>query len=142
MKLFTNMPISRSVSAVLLVLGLAITPGVSYAQDDSTATSEVVLKPTKVKPVKNTFPGIWIIDNQTVMVPTKHTLEMDIMHRFGTIDKGYKDFWGFFAPSNIRLGVNYSPINNLNLGIGITKSSMMVDLNAKYAIIKQTPGKY
>jgi hypothetical protein len=41
------------------------------------------------------------------MVPTKHTLEMDIMHRFGTIDKGYKDLWGFFAPSNIRLGVNY-----------------------------------
>jgi hypothetical protein len=29
--------------------------GVSYAQDDSTATLKCVLKPTKVKPVKNTF---------------------------------------------------------------------------------------
>src|SRR5678815_5648097 len=142
MKLFTNIPASRLVLAVLLVLGIAIAPGLSYAQDYSTATNEVVVKPKKVKPVKNTFPGIWIIDNQTVMVPVKHTLEMDIMHRFGTIDKGYKDLWGFFAPSNIRLGVNYSPIDNLNVGIGITKSNMMVDVNAKYAIIRQTKGKY
>jgi hypothetical protein len=76
------------------------------------------------------------------MVPVKKTLEMDILHRFGTIDKGYSDFWGFFAPSNIRLGVSYVPINNLNLGIGLTKSSMLLDFSAKYAIIKQTPDKY
>ncbi len=76
------------------------------------------------------------------MVPIKKTFEMDIMHRFGTVDKGYKDFWGFFAPSNIRLGFSYSPINHLNVGIGITKSNMLWDASAKYAIITQTKGKY
>lgn len=67
---------------------------------------------------------------------------MDIMHRFGTVDNGYDDFWGFFAPSNIRLGVSYSPIENLNIGIGITKTNMLWDGSAKYAILRQTKGKY
>ena len=109
---------------------------------DSTAVEVPVSKKSKAKPVKNTFQSIWIIDNQTVMVPVKKTLEIDIMHRFGSVQKGYDDFWGFFAPSNIRLAVNYSPINKLNVGIGITKRNMLGDLNAKYAIITQTPHKY
>jgi hypothetical protein len=91
-----------------------------------------------LKPVKNTFKSVWIIDNQTVMVPIKGTFEMDIMHRFGTVNKGYEDFWGFFAPSNIRLGVNYAPIKKLYLGIGITKSNMLWDGNIKYSIITQS----
>jgi len=74
-------------------------------------------------------------------VPVKKTFEMDIQHRFGTVKKGYEDFWGFFAPSNIRLGVSYSPIKNLNVGIGITKSNMLWDGSAKYAIISQEKGK-
>ena len=104
--------------------------------------TEEATAPAKPKPVKNTFQSVWIIDNQTVMVPVKGTLEMDIMHRFGTVKKGYDDFWGFFAPSNIRLGVSYSPMNKLNVGIGITKKNMIWDASAKYAIITQTPGKY
>lgn len=109
---------------------------------DSTAVSEELKAPAKPKPEKNTFQSVWIIDNQTVMVPVKGTLEMDIMHRFGTVKKGYDDFWGFFAPSNIRLGVSYSPINKLNVGVGITKKNMIWDASAKYAIITQTKSKY
>jgi hypothetical protein len=96
----------------------------------------------KPKPVKNTFESVWIGDNQTVMVPVKKTLELDIMHRFGTWEKGYEDFFGLFAPSNIRLGASYSPIKNLNIGVGITKAFNSWDVSAKYALIKQTPGLY
>lgn len=115
-----------------------------FAQGDSTvaAPKEEAPAPVKAKPVKNTFAGIWIIDNQTVMVPIKGTLEVDIMHRFGIVNNGYSDFWGLFAPSNIRLGVNYSPINKLNLGIGITKNDLLWDASAKYAFFTQTKGKY
>ena len=120
----------------------------SNAQNDSTSaktdTTEpaVPAAPLKVKPAKNTFNSVWIIDNQTVMVPIKKTFEMDIMHRFGTVGKGYEDFWGLFAPSNIRLGFNYAPINKLFVGFGITKDHLLWDFNAKYAIIKQTRGIY
>lgn len=86
---------------------------------------------------KNTFSGSLIIDNQTVMVPAKHTFEFDIQHRFGTIDNGYSDFYGIFASSNIRLGFCYTPINNLQLGFGITKDRMQWDGNIKYAIAEQ-----
>ncbi|HET9432535.1 MAG TPA: DUF5777 family beta-barrel protein [Chitinophagaceae bacterium] len=94
----------------------------------------------KAKPVKNTFESVWLIDNQTVMVPVKGTLEFDIQHRFGTVENGKKDVWGIFAPSNIRLGMNYSPINKLYLGAGLTKEKIQIDLNAKYALLQQTPG--
>ena len=95
----------------------------------------------KQKPVKNTFGSAWIMDNQSVMVPEKGTLEFDIQHRFGVVNKdGIKDLFGFFAPSNIRLGLSYAPVKNLNLGAGITKERMQVDLFGKYAILMQTPG--
>ena len=108
-----------------------------FAQDSST----VMAPNLKVKPVKNTFESVWLMDNQTVMVPIKGTLEFDIQHRFGTVNNGVKDLYGLFAPSNIRLGINYAPIKNLFAGIGITKERMQFDINAKYAILKQAPKK-
>ena len=141
MKLKINIP-KRLLLLSICVAGSTVLPQANlYAQDSTTVTDEPVAKP-KAKPVKNTFESIWIIDNQTVMVPNKGSFEMDIMHRFGTVKNGYDDFWGFFAPSNIRLGVDYAPIKNLNLGIGITKNKMLWDGSAKYAIIKQTKGLY
>jgi hypothetical protein len=125
----------------LTVLCLLAFTTVVQAQDSAATATEKPTRP-KAKPVKNTFQSVWIIDNQTVMVPIKGTFEMDISHRFGTVNNGYSDFWGFFAPSNIRLGASYSPINKLNLGFGITKSNMLWDVSAKYSIITQTKGKY
>lgn len=153
MKLSINikhwLPLKVSIVSCLFLFNTNI-----FAQD-STATAnkdtviekeatveEVAPAPAKkVKPLKNSFQSIWIIDNQTVLVPIKGTFEMDIMHRFGIIKKGYEDLGGFFAPANIRLGVTYAPINKLNLGIGITKSSMLWDASAKYSIIVQSKGK-
>lgn len=45
--------------------------------------------------------------------------------------------FGLFAPSNIRLGISYSPINKLFIGAGLTKDKMQVDLSAKYALLQQ-----
>ena len=144
MKLRPNTATKRLALPIMLLSCLFLLQVTVNAQDDSTAVAEPeeATEPSKPKPVKNTFQSVWIIDNQTVMVPIKGTLEMDIMHRFGTVKNGYKDFWGFFAPSNIRLGVSYAPINKLNLGIGITKSHMLWDASAKYSIITQTKGVY
>lgn len=145
-----NIKIARPwfVIPACLTLCLLMLGNISWSQEDTTAAvTEAVVEeepeaPAKTKPVKNTFQSVWIIDNQTVLVPVKGTLELDIMHRFGTIDNGYEDFWGFFAPSNIRLGLSYAPIDKLNLGFGITKSNMLWDASAKYSIITQTKGKY
>lgn len=89
------------------------------------------------KPVRSTFESAWLIDNQSVMVPAKGTLEMDIMHRFGTINNGYDDFFGLYAPSNIRIGMSYAPIEKLNVGFGFSKVNLTWDVNAKYGILQQ-----
>lgn len=118
---------------ILLFLSFSFLAGGLFAQDEPEAPA---LK--KAKPVKNTFGSAWLMDNQTVIVPIKGTLEFDIQHRFGTVDNGKKDLWGIFAPSNIRLGLAYAPVNKLFVGAGLTKERMQVDLNAKYALFQQT----
>ncbi len=126
----------KNYKKILLFLSLCFLAGGMFAQD--TAVAPAV---KKVKPVKNTFGSVWLMDNQTVMVPIKGTLEMDIQHRFGTVNNGKKDAWGIFAPSNIRIGISYAPISKLFVGIGITKERKQADFNVKYSLFQQTPGK-
>lgn len=129
-----------------LIVLLFLVNTISFAQDDSTTavTQAEAPTPRKLKPVKNTFRSVWIIDNQTVMVPIKRTLEFDIQHRFGTVENGIKDLFGLYASANMRIGFSYTPINNLSLGFGATRNNgnMLLDGSAKYALLKQTKGKY
>lgn len=127
-----NIKFITSILSGLCLLLLLTTVSVR-AQDTATAPVK-----EKSKLVKNTFGSVWLIDNQTALAPIKGTLEFDIQHRFGTIDNGSKDLWGFFAPSNIRLGINYAPVKKLFVGAGITKEKMQLDINAKYALLQQT----
>jgi hypothetical protein len=90
------------------------------------------------RPVSSMFESNWILDNQTVIVPVEGTFEMDILHRFGTWDNGYDNFFGIYAPSNIRLGFSKVIRPNLQLGLGLTKNKNLWDFNLKYALIQQT----
>lgn len=123
----------KKMKNIFLLLSFSLMAGSIQAQD---APAEKA--PAKSKPVKNTFGSVWLMDNQTSLVPIKGTLEFDIQHRFGVVNNGAKDLFGLFAPSNIRLGVNYAPVKNLFVGIGITKERNQLDLNAKYALLQQT----
>lgn len=103
----------------------------------------IAIHSRKLQRTGNTFESTWLIDNQTTLVPMKQTLQFDILHRFGTINNGYDDLWGFYAPSNIRMGFSYVPINKLMVGFGLTKDRMLWDFNLKYAIIDaDTDDKY
>jgi hypothetical protein len=126
-------------TCLLLVMNFSI---LVFGQDTTAQATEQAQVAKKVKPVKNTFESIWIIDNQTVLVPIKNSFEMDIVHRFGTLETGYQDFYGLFAPSNISLRFSYVPIDNLLIGAAITKQNMTWEGYAKYSIIKQTDGEY
>jgi hypothetical protein len=134
------------ISCTYLIVLLFLVNTLSFAQDDSTAVVAKTEAPTplKLKPVKNTFRSVWIIDNQTVMVPIKRTLEVDIQHRIGTVENGIKDLFGLYSSANMRIGFSYVPINNLSLGFGAARNNgnMLLDGSAKYALLKQTKGKY
>jgi hypothetical protein len=111
----------------LILLGFVVTT--TSAQDSD----------EKDTPVSSTFASGYLIDNQTVVVADARTLEFAIQHKFGTFGNGFSDLFGIYAPgSNIRLGLDYVPVKNLQIGIGITKKNMYTDFSAKWAILTQT----
>ncbi|HQQ93832.1 MAG TPA: DUF5777 family beta-barrel protein [Bacteroidia bacterium] len=124
--------------AALVLLSLQIcTLNMNAQGGDSTAASTE--KPAKDKrPVKDMFDGNYLINNQTAVLPNAKTLEFVIQHRFGLLTSEGFDLGGLYAPSNIRIGFNYSITKNLMLGIGTTKNNMLQDLCWKYALIRQT----
>ncbi|MEI8060280.1 MAG: DUF5777 family beta-barrel protein [Ferruginibacter sp.] len=142
MKINTTKKLSFFLGRCLPVVMLFFCAGSLNAQD-STATAEQPQPELKVvRYAKRTFESVLLMDNQTVMVPKKGSLEMIIQHRFGIVNNGVKDMFGLFAPSNIRLGLNYVPIKKLNVGAGLTKERMQTDINAKYAILLQTENNH
>ncbi len=122
---------SSYVRYCLISMVVMFCSGVALQAQDEAA------KEKDTRPIKNTFESIWLGDNQTVMLPIKGTFEMDFQHRFGTWDNGYDDFFGVFAPSNMRIGFNISPYDRLMLGLGFTKQDLLWDFYGKYAIFRQ-----
>ena len=93
----------------------------------------------KDKPVRSPFESGILIDNQTSVIPTAKTLEMLIQHRFATMENGLSDFWGIYGlGTNIRMGFNYSILDNLMVGVGLTKKNMYTDLQVKWNVLQQT----
>ncbi len=117
----------RPLLAILAVLCFSLSV---LAQDEEESRKDL-------RPVKDMFDAIWLIDNHSALVPIKGTFEFDIQHRFAQVGKGFEDFWGLYGNSNIRLGFHYVPVNRLMLGFGITKTNITWDANAKYAILQQ-----
>ena len=103
-----------------------------FAQEETTEKK-------KEKPVSAPFESELLIDNQTGVVPDKNTLGFIIQHRFGMLGNGFSDLFGIYAPgANIRLSLDYSILNKLQVGYGLTKKNMYSDFYAKYALLQQT----
>jgi len=138
-------PMLKYIKASTILLFMTCLISGAYAQETEEKKKEnleeevqtLYIHSRPLQRVGNTFESTWLIDNQTVLVPLRKTFQFDILHRFGTINNGYSDFWGLYAPSNIRLGFAYTPINNLMVGFGFTKFNLLWDFNAKYAILKE-----
>jgi hypothetical protein len=90
------------------------------------------------KPERSAFESSFIIDNPNNVLFSKNTLEVQMSHRFGLINEGTNDMLGFWAPSNIRMGVAYAVHDRLTLGFGTTKFDRLQDFNWKVGILNQT----
>ena len=124
----------KNIIRLFALFSFLFTIGNMAQAQDTTAHAK---KKVALEDVTNTFAGNFVLDNQTVMVPGKHTLDLAIQHRFGTFEKGYKDMYGIFAPANIRLSASYTPIDKLQIGVGICKDRLQWDGTIKYSISKQ-----
>lgn len=120
---------------IIFIILLSFSSMLSFAQD---VTTEAAGAKEKDYPVSATFESGYLIDAQTVVIPDKKTLEMVMQHKFGTIENGHSNLWGIYGSANIRLGLNYVPCKNVQIGAGITKRYMTTDLNAKWTVLQQT----
>lgn len=120
---------------IILFASFTLSPVFTYAQDEADSTQ---VEPQKERPARPAFESGLLFDNATSTIPAAKTLELVIQHRFGSMENGVSDFFGIWAPSNIRLGLNFSILNNLSVGIGATKFKKMEDLQIKYNILQQT----
>ncbi len=126
-----NYELMKTTKILLISIALSILIGNPLAAQDEEDKGK--------RPVRAPFESALLIDTQSVIVPTAKTLELDMTHRFGVVENGISDFFGMYAPgANIRLGLTYSLVENLSLGVGFSKLNKYVDFNAKYAILKQT----
>lgn len=122
--------------STLLLFSMLILHSTAFAQEE--ATEEATEETPKDRPVRPAFESGLLFDAATTTLQPSKTLEMIIQHRFGIVENGIHDFFGVWAPSNIRLGLNYSILDNVSVGLGATKFNKMQDVQLKYRIIEQT----
>jgi hypothetical protein len=120
---------------IIFIILLSFSSMLSFAQD---VTTEAAGAKEKDYPVSATFESGYLIDAQTVVIPDKKTLEMVMQHKFGTIENGHSNLWGIYGSANIRIGLNYVPCKNVQIGAGITKRYMTTDANLKWTVLQQT----
>lgn len=125
----------------ILIVGLLFTT-TSFAQETETVEEEkkeTTVKKKKDKPVRSPWNSGLIMSGKTSVVPSKGSMRFDLAHHFGSMNNGTSDLLGIYAPAaNVRMGLNYVVIDNLELGIGVTKNNITTDLNAKYTVFEQT----
>ena len=90
------------------------------------------------KPVRSPYEAVMLVDFPTTKTPTGGTFEYYIHHRFGTVENGWSDLQGIYAPSNIRMGLNYGLTRRVSIGFGTEKNHKMQEFNVAYRIFDQT----
>lgn len=130
MRIMKNVKIFKYslILCIISMLAMISTPG--FAQEEEQ-------EDRGKRPVRPPFESTWIMEQQTSVVPSAKTMQFDIQHRFGTLENGLSDLYGMWASSNIRLGMSYSLIDDLAIGVGTTKFNKFVDFNLKWNFLKQ-----
>jgi len=91
--------------------------------------------------VKNAFKSTRVISGQSIEFLRPGTMDVRILHRFGQLDQGYKNFFGLDQAS-MRLGFDFGITQNLMGGIGRSTFKKELDAFFKYAPLQQSTGKH
>ncbi len=119
----------------LLVLGLHL-----QAQEDLLAELEATALP-ETEYAFATWKGTKVVNLQTNEMPGEGVLQYTILHRFGAFNQDF--VYNFFGLDNaqVRLTLDYSPKEWLNVGLGHTGFRKTYDAFAKYRLFRQSKGK-
>jgi hypothetical protein len=107
------------------------------AQDDLLAL--VTKDKPKKEIVKYAFKSPRVINGHSMEFLNPGTMDFRILHRFGPLDQGYKNFFGF-DQANMRMGFDFGILQNLMAGIGRSNVKKEVDGYVKFAPVRQSTG--
>ena len=121
----------------LFLIGITILPVAAQAQDDLLAL--VPSDKPKKEFVKVAFKSSRVINAHSMEFINAGTMDFRILHRFGNVDQGLKNFFGLDQAS-MRMGFDFGLRPNLMVGIGRSTFKKEVDGFIKYAPIRQSTG--
>jgi hypothetical protein len=90
--------------------------------------------------VKNAFKSPRVINGQSIEFLRPGTMDFRILHRFGQLDQGYKNFFGLDQAS-MRMGFDFGIRQNLMAGFGRSTYKKELDAYIKYAPFLQSTGE-
>lgn len=97
-------------------------------------------KPKKER-IKYAFKSPRVINSHSMEFLNPGTMDFRILHRFGQLDQGYKNFFGLDQAS-MRMGFDFGILQNLMVGLGRSTYKKELDAYLKYAPIRQSTGPW
>jgi hypothetical protein len=132
----------RTIQKVALVAALLLGSQYIYAQTSKSDDLESMLnedsKPQK-EYAKNAFKSTRVVMGQSMEMLGKGVLDFRILHRFGSIDGGWREMFGLDQAS-MRMGFDYGVSKNFTIGVGRSTFNKEVDGYVKYRIAHQHKG--
>ncbi len=123
---------------LLLFTVFTITSSVVKAQDADLLKLVGEDKPKK-EIVKNAFKSIRVINGHSMEFLAPGTMDFRILHRFGLLSQGGKNFFGLDQAS-MRMGLDFGLKQNLMVGIGRSTYKKEIDGYIKFAPVRQSIG--
>jgi hypothetical protein len=130
----------------LIVLGLSLIALSSsqtvFAQTDVSDLDKMMEEDSKPKKefAKNAFKSSRVVNGHSMEMLGKGVLDFRILHRFGMIKDGYREFFGLDQAS-MRMGFDYGITKNLTIGYGRSTFQKELDGFVKYRILHQHTGE-
>lgn len=121
-----------------LLLILVFFSLVSEAQESMLAQIEDSV--SENRKVTGAFKSTRVINAHSIEMLASHNLDFRIMHRFGFVSDGIKQFFGLDA-ATMRMSFDYGITGNFTVGIGRSTFRKELDLFAKTRLMQQTTGK-
>jgi len=91
--------------------------------------------------VKSAFKSPRVVNSHSIEFLSPGTMDFRILHRFGQINQGYKNFFGLDQAS-MRLGFDFGILRNLMVGVGRSTYRKELDGFIKYAPLQQSTGAH
>lgn len=121
---------------IIFALGLLLTIKVFSQEDLLKLVGDD--KPKK-ELIKYAFKSPRVINNHSMEFLNPGTMDFRILHRFGNVNMGYKNFFGLDQAS-MRMGFDFGIMKSLMAGIGRSTYKKELDTYVKYAPIRQSKG--